>query len=254
MNINYVKFATLALSLNSVMTSVVNANEQPENVERSDNKQAIIQTLNPQNNIATKDSSIELTIEDVSKAKRILMDKLATLAHFSGNFTQEVRSESGDLLEQSSGQLAISKPNLANWHTSEPDELEIVSDGQDVWFYNPWIEQVSVYSLSAAIAQTPILLLTSKDEALWQGYSVTHNGSDKFVIIAKDVNSQIKSLTLAFDSSKEGSKLQQFSFLDATGQLSHIKLSDFDDHNAPEASLFKFVVPEGVQIDDQRAN
>ncbi|PHR80636.1 MAG: outer membrane lipoprotein carrier protein LolA [Colwellia sp.] len=212
-------------------------------------------------------------------SKKLLRAKLANLNYFSANFTQEVVSEAGELLEQSSGELAISKPNLANWHTLEPDELAIVSDGNDVWFYNPWIEQVSVYSLSTAITKTPILLLTSKDELLWQQYTVTQERvsqekvvqertaqegasqdkvteqGDRFVISAKDPNSQIKSLTLVF-SAKEplGSELSQFSFLDATGQVSHIKLSNFDAQKAPESSLFHFVVPEGVQIDDQRAN
>jgi len=208
--------------------------------------------------------------------KKILMARLANLNFFSANFTQEVVSEAGELLEQSSGKLAISKPNLANWHTQEPDELAIVSDGRDVWFYNPWIEQVSVYSLSAAIAKTPILLLTSKDELLWQQYTVSqekvsqeqivqesvshktvNQQGDRFVISAKDPNSQIKSLTLVFSAKNkevQGSNLSQFSFLDATGQVSHIKLSNFDDQTVPNSSLFNFALPEGVQIDDQRAN
>lgn len=201
---------------------------------------------------------MRLKTSQPADAKSILMTKLANLNFFSANFSQEVKSESGELLEQSSGKLAISKPNLANWHTTEPDELAITSDGQDVWFYNPWIEQVSVYSLSAAIAKTPILLLTSKDEGLWEEYSVTKVNqeadlnNESFVISAKDINSQIKSLTLVFDYTSKNNKLKQFSFLDATGQISHIKLSDFDGSNEPKASLFKFVLPEGVQIDDQR--
>lgn len=212
----------------------------------------------------------------LEESKKLLRAKLANLNFFSANFTQDVVSETGEILEQSSGNLAISKPNLANWHTLEPDELAIVSDGSDVWFYNPWIEQVSVYSLSAAIAKTPILLLTSKDEALWQQYFVTQekvsqeklikkiNGKDsvnqqgeRFVISAKDPNSQIKSLTLEFSVNEQSintSELSQFSFLDATGQVSHIKLSNFDGEKVPESNLFNFTVPEDVQIDDQRAN
>lgn len=199
-------------------------------------------------------------------SKKLLRSKLAGLNFFSANFNQEVVSEAGELLEQSSGKLAISKPNLANWHTLEPDELAIVSDGSDVWFYNPWIEQVSVYSLSAAIAKTPILLLTSQDESLWQQYTVNQENtshtkaslqSERFVISAKDPNSQIKSLTIVFSSNAQQikvSELSHFSFLDATGQVSHIELSNFDAQKQPESSLFNFMVPEGVQIDDQRAN
>jgi len=221
------------------------------------------------------ESQLSSTIK-IEDSKKVLRAKLADFSFFSANFTQKVVSEAGELLEESSGELAISKPNLANWHTLEPDELAIVSDGNDVWFYNPWIEQVSVYSLTAAIAKTPILLLTSKDESLWQQYTVTQENipqeiviKDKtnqtkvtevdssFVIKAIDPNSQIKSLTLTFSTitqEDQTSALSQFSFLDATGQLSHIKLSNFDAQKVPDSSLFNFSVPEGVQIDDQRAN
>ena len=193
---------------------------------------------------------------NIEESKQLLREKLAHLNVFTADFTQDVVSESGESLEQSAGNLAISKPNLAHWHTKEPDELTIVSDGNDVWFYNPWIEQVSVYSLSSAIAKTPILLLTSKDELLWQQYDVTKVNS-RFVISAKDPNSQVKSLTLVFavdEQNHQTSHLSQFSFLDATGQVSHIKLSNFDIHKSLPESLFKFVVPEEVQVDDQRAN
>lgn len=208
----------------------------------------------------------------VVESKTLLRAKLADLKFFSANFTQKVISETGELLEESSGKLALSKPNLANWHTLEPDELAIVSDGSDVWFYNPWIEQVSVYSLSAAIAKTPILLLTSKDESLWQQYTVVQETTaldtqkpnnieqlnERFVISSIDPNSQIKNLTLIFSAKEQGEKqlsqLSQFSFLDATGQVSHIKLSDFDAQTVPDKSLFKFTLPAEVQVDDQRIN
>jgi len=249
MNINYVKPFALAISLSLSMSNIAQA---------SDLAVTLGETLDtsPTKSSANSIDRTQLTTAESIEAKSTLMAKLANLDHFSANFNQEVLSESGELLEQSSGKLAISKPNLANWHTIKPDELAIVSDGQDVWFYDPWIEQVSVYSLSAAIAKTPILLLTNKDETLWQQYRVTKGSVTKniesFVISAKDINSQIKSLTLIFDTSKENGHLKQFSFLDATGQLSHIKLNNFDDQNSPETSLFKFVVPEGVQVDDQR--
>ena len=171
-------------------------------------------------------------------SKSILMKKLNQLNFFTANFSQQVLSESGEVIEESTGKLAISKPNLANWQVLTPDELSIVSDGASVWFYNPWIEQVSVYALSAAIARTPILLLTSKDEALWQQYNVEQKGcqgeQESFIISAIDTNSQIKSLTLVFKKMEHGSQLSQFSFLDATGQLSHIKLSEFNDQQAPK--------------------
>ena len=248
-----VKFIILAVTLNMLVGQKVQANEKID--------AAPLENIEQQ---AHKKNTELFIIQPSSAAKNLLMNKLAKLEYFSANFNQEVHSEAGELLGQSSGKLSISKPDLVNWHTTEPDELVIVSDGQDVWFYNPWIEQVSVYSLLAAIAQTPILLLTNKDKALWQSYNVAHQNTisakatadklegERFVITSKEANSQIKSLTLRFNNTN--GQLKQFSFLDASGQTSHIKLSHYEDTKLPVPSLFKFNVPDGVQIDDQRAD
>ena len=46
--------------------------------------------------------------------------------------------------------------------------------------------------------------------------------------------------------------LDSFTILDATGQLSIFKLSQFDVEKSPENSQFIFEIPEGVELDDQR--
>lgn len=37
----------------------------------------------------------------------------------------------------------MKRPNLFNWHMTSPDESVLVSDGQTLWFYNPFVEQVT---------------------------------------------------------------------------------------------------------------
>jgi len=195
------------------------------------------------------------------KIKILLMEKLEVLTFFSANFEQNIIDVSGEVLQQSFGKLSISKPNFLYWETFEPDELYIIADSKTVWFYNPWIEQASAYPLNTAIAKTPLLLLTSKDKSLWQQYTVVKgkltqkmkdNSETSFVISPKDGNSQVKNLTLYFNSSKDRDVLTQFTFLDATGQISQIKLNNFDAIHKPKSSLFVFSAPDGVTIEDFR--
>jgi len=202
----------------------------------------------------------------ISEDKKVLMAKLAKLNFFSAKFTQKIFSESGQLLQQGAGNLAISKPNLVNWKTTEPDETFIISDGETLWFYDPFIEQATAYNLAQSIHNTPILLLTSNDETLWQQYLVKQS-SDNFVITPLKDNSQIKSLTVTFSSKSFSSKgssskdaedkmqqehLSEFSFVDATGQISTIILADFDAETKPSESLFDFNLPQGVRLEDKR--
>jgi len=193
-----------------------------------------------------------------SEAKEHLMDKLSKLAFFSAEFSQNILDAQGGILQQGSGTIAISKPNLVNWKTITPDETLIVSDGNTLWFYDPFIEQASAYSLAKSIHNTPILLLTSDEPQLWQQYTVIEQQGVvekglRFVVMPKDENSQIKKLTLTFtDTENNDVQLSEFSFQDATGQISQISLSKFNSKTKPAETLFNFSLPEGVRLEDKR--
>jgi outer membrane lipoprotein carrier protein len=194
-----------------------------------------------------------------NQAKQNLKQKLNKLMFFSAEFTQKILMESGEILQESKGFLALKKPNSLYWETYEPDELYIISKDDDVWFYNPWIEEASVYNASIAAAQTPLLLLTNTDDVLWQQYNVveqvtTVTSETTFVISSKNSDSQIKALTLTFKMNEQGETLSTFAFLDATGQTSLITLSKFNSNTQPDNTLFNFKLPEGVDIKDHRNN
>lgn len=195
-------------------------------------------------------NSVNNTENETKIIKSSLMKKLATLDFFSANFKQQVLDADGNELQNALGTLAVKKPNLVNWKTAKPDESLIISDGSTLWFFDPFVEQVSAYLLEKALMNTPILLLTSSDPSLWQHYSVSSLDENNYLIHANDNNAQVKTLELRF---KESSNvLESFTILDATGQLSLFKLSKFDVENSPVNSLFIFEIPEGIELDDQR--
>ena len=195
-------------------------------------------------------SSVNNSVNETKIIKSSLMSKLATLEFFSANFKQQILDVNGNELQNAIGTLAVKKPNLVHWKTAEPDESLIISDGSTLWFYDPFVEQVSAYLLEKALMNTPILLLTSSDPELWQHYSVSSMNENNYLIHANDNNAQVKTLELRFKESSN--ELDSFTILDATGQLSIFKLSQFDIVNAPEQTLFTYEIPEGVELDDQR--
>lgn len=191
----------------------------------------------------------ETKLQQTVTAKQALKKRLGLTTQFSGSFEQQVVDNDGNNLQLTSGKLAVKKPNLVYWHTEAPDESTIISDGAALWFYDPFVEQATVYNVKAAISNTPILLLSSNDETLWQQYSVESLTADEFVIRSNDHDSRVKSLQLEFEESS--STLKMFSILDSTGQTSIVTISDVNVDRI-DSSLFKFTIPEGVYLDDQR--
>ncbi len=221
----------------------------------SDNSATIAANRNKVSAEHHSDNSAEQQSDNHS-SKQKLKALLNTMAFFSADFIQKVVDEEGSVIQQDSGRLMVSKPNLVRWHILTPDETLIVSDGKVLWLYDPFIEQASVYTLDAAIADTPILLLSSNDQTLWDNYSVNQLSELTYSINANDVNSRIKTLTVSFAkrSVKQAIKysLTSLSLLDATGQLSLIELDNIDNTKPPAIDLFNFTLPEGVYLDDQR--
>jgi outer membrane lipoprotein carrier protein len=194
--------------------------------------------------------TVNKATQQFSVAKQALMARLSGFEHFSAAFSQQVIDEEHNILQEGQGKLSVKKPNLVYWQTEQPEESVIVSDGNTLWFYDPFIEQATAYRVDASVANTPILLLTSTDEALWQQYSVSQINNDDFLIHANDINSRVKTLELNFVS--ESAMLKGFSIVDSTGQLSVIKLTNVAIDQAIEPSLFQFILPDGVYLDDQR--
>lgn len=208
--------------------------------------------LMPITSVADELSKLTVSKEkqQISVAKQALMERLTGFENFSATFSQQVIDEERNVLQEGQGKLSVKKPNLVYWQTQQPEESLIVSDGETLWFYDPFIEQATAYRVDASVANTPILLLTSTDETLWQQYSVSQTNNDDFLIHSNDINSRVKTLELNFVT--DSAMLKGFSIVDSTGQLSVIKLTNVSIDQAIEPSLFQFILPDGVYLDDQR--
>jgi len=188
------------------------------------------------------------TLVQDSTVKSELMSLLASIDNLSAKFVQDIVDVDGELLQQGAVRFVLAKPNLLRWNTTEPDESMIVSDGQNIWLFDPFIEQATVYPLNKSIANTPILLLTSTNEELWQEYRIVKDNERQYQVNSINDEAQVKQLILTF----ENKNLASFVIVDATGQQSKFKLTEIQNNQILSEGLFKFDVPEGILIDDQR--
>ena len=70
-----------------------------------------------------------------------LKSRVDKVSSFHASFTQKVTDGSGNAVQDGQGDLWVKRPNLFNWHMTQPDESVLVSDGKTLWFYNPFVEQ-----------------------------------------------------------------------------------------------------------------
>ena len=131
--------------------------------------------------------------------------------------------------------------------TQQPQENQIISDGKSLWFYDPFVSQVTVNTVEDAVNNTPFVLLTSNNKSHWDQYDVTQN-ADTFVLKPKAKKSSIKQFDVRIDAN---GVMKGFSTIERDGQSNLYLLRNIASSNLSN-DLFKFSVPKGAEVDDQR--
>ena len=176
-----------------------------------------------------------------------LQNRLNKVSVLSADFAQTVMSANGSNVQQGNGKLRIKRPNLFRMDTKSPQETQIIADGKTLWFYDPFVEQVTANWVKDAVNNTPFVLLTSNDKSHWAQYTVEQK-DDRFVLKPKAKNSNIKQFDIRID---ESGVLKGFSTIEKDGQSNQYVLRNISNQNL-DSALFKFSVPKGVELDDQR--
>ncbi|MDN2483635.1 outer membrane lipoprotein chaperone LolA [Vibrio astriarenae] len=180
-------------------------------------------------------------------AQQELSERLSMSAGFSADFTQVVTSPEGDVVMEGEGTVEIARPSLFRWTTTLPDENVLVSDGQSIWYYSPFIEQVSIFWQEQAAAQTPFILLTRDQESDWDNYQVSQT-QDVFTLVptSQEVNQGTFQIII-----NDAGEVSGFKVIEQDGQKGDYRFTNLSSQ-APKRDRFTFVVPDGVEVDDQR--
>ncbi|WGE90070.1 outer membrane lipoprotein chaperone LolA [Actinobacillus arthritidis] len=176
-----------------------------------------------------------------------LQRRLEQVSQYSADFDQTVRSSKGKQIQSGKGKFQVKRPNLFRMDTKSPQENLIVSDGANLWFYDPFVSQVTVNTVQDAVNNTPFVLLTSSDKSHWEQYDVTQN-ADTFVLKPKSKKSNLKQFDVRIDQS---GMLKGFSTIERDGQSNLYVLRNITGGGV-SSDLFKFSVPKGAELDDQR--
>lgn len=180
-------------------------------------------------------------------AAQDLQSRLAKVNSFHASFSQSVTSSDGAAVQQGEGELWVKRPNLFNWHMTSPDESVLVSDGETLWFYNPFVEQVTATWLKNATGNTPFMLITRNDANDWKKYNVKQKGDD-FELTPKASSGNLKQFAITVTNS---GTIKSFAAVEQDGQRSAYQLKS-QQSSSVDAAKFKFTPPKGVTLDDQR--
>lgn len=191
--------------------------------------------------------AVSFSAQALTKEAQHLKDKLAVFQQIDARFVQRVSSVEGKLLNESQGEVTILRPGKFHWDIQSPEEELIVSDGRTIWYYSPFIEQVTLINFADAVNNTPFALIAGASEAQWQHYQVTQQGAQ--FTVRNPTQAQQSTFVFDFDNNDNISK---FVVIEAQGQRSEFVLTHKAQQKVVLDSFFDFQIPANVEVDDQR--
>ncbi|MDA1075435.1 MAG: outer membrane lipoprotein chaperone LolA [Proteobacteria bacterium] len=180
---------------------------------------------------------------DQAMDKRNLAAALERMDGLAADFEQQIRDSRGQVMEQSTGQVRLKKPDF-RWDVNEPFPQTIVTDGDQLKIYDPDLEQLTIRSLSEALEDTPLALLTNEKVVLGDSFAVFDLGDGVFELVPTSPDALFANIRLSFDAQR----LTNLTIRDHLDQVTEIQFLRFKDRSVIRSSDFKLEVPPETDV------
>lgn len=185
-------------------------------------------------------------------ALQSLTQYLQGIHSMTAEFKQEVRDETGTLLQMSQGRMAWQRPDLFKWQVIEPDQQLkqlMLADGKWLWIYSPKLSQVIKQSLSHREG-TPVSLLSGSVASIGRQFVVTKHREKQMIVYhlqPKDPQAPFVSIELQV----EDAKMVGMQFKDKLALTTTYFFSNITTNQSLPKAVFEFSPPPSVTIEDQ---
>jgi outer membrane lipoprotein carrier protein len=180
-------------------------------------------------------------------AEQRLKTALKNMDNLSAEFKQTLLDEDKNVVQQSSGTLALQRPGKFAWIYTEPFEQRIIADGSELWVYDVELDQVTVKPMDESISNAPIMILM-KESDVTQQFNVIEVGQRKFLFwIELEPREKDLEYQRIFIGLEDGN-VRAMELQDQFGQSTQIVFDNLRLGVVHNPATFKFVPPEGVDV------
>lgn len=163
-----------------------------------------------------------------------------------GTFSQSVVSKSGRKPQRSSGSFFMQRPGKFRWSYEKPYPQLLISDGAQLWSFDPELNQVTIKKVGTALGPSPAALLAGQD--------IEKNFVLKEIPSVDDIEfieATSRTGEASFELVKIGFRANQpvsMEIHDSFGQISSLRFDRFEVNLPLAPSLFRFAPPAGVDV------
>ena len=191
--------------------------------------------------------------EDTPQAQ--ISNLLLQVNTMSATVQQLIVESDGAVLEESSIQMHVMRPDGFYWETLEPFHELVVTNGAVLWNYQPDLEQVVIENWDSSRAELAAELLSGRTDSLAEEYEIyieNDSGEDMavFQLLPLDQNSLYRRIKISFDNTA----LLSIHLDGKNGQKTLWQFNQPQINQQLPPDLFNFQTPPGIDIVDYRVS
>lgn len=182
-----------------------------------------------------------------ASAQEQLRAFVATVTSATGSFSQYTVNNQGRTQPAQTGVFSFQRPGKFKWAVQKPYEQLVISDGRQVFQFDPDLAQVTERRVDAAIGTSPAAILFGSG-SLEQSFDVS-------ALPSKDgidwLRAKPRTADAGFSRVDIGMKDNlpvRVELLDSFGQTTRVDLSGIAANPQLPAKEFQFVAPKGVDV------
>lgn len=165
----------------------------------------------------------------------------------TGKFTQHTMDAQGQARPEQAGEFAFQRPGKFKWQVLKPYEQLVLSDGKQLYQYDPDLNQLTQRRVDQAIGTSPAAILFGSGQ-LEQSFHLSDRPEQDGLLWLRATP---KSKDAGFDYMDIGFQAGtpvQLLLLDAFGQQTRITLSQLQTKVDLTADMFTFTPPADVDV------
>ncbi|MDN3985994.1 outer membrane lipoprotein chaperone LolA [Zwartia vadi] len=165
----------------------------------------------------------------------------------SGDFAQYTVGPQGQTKPAQRGKFLFMRPGRFKWDVLKPYEQQIVSNGREVFQFDPDLNQVTVRKFDQAVGASPAAILFGSG-SFEQSFDVTALPNKESLVWLRAKPRQPDAGFVHVDLAFKDGIPHRIILLDAFGQTTHVELSALVRNPGLSTSNFDFVAPKGADV------
>jgi outer membrane lipoprotein carrier protein len=176
------------------------------------------------------------------------LDKIIqSINTLQGNFSQTLHNDKGEVLQKSTGNYFIKKPNKFYWDYKTPYKQLVISNGKSLWLYDTELEQVTLKNAQKSTKDSPISVLLNKKNlaTAFKIKKLTKRESlNWYRLQPKEEDNSFKEFYVGFDDNY----IKVMELHDSFGNITQILFENNKKNLSLQNSFFDYQPPRGVDV------